>query len=155
MKTIKYKNLEIIPIMREMIIWNANEAYAEERFVLCKIKNNKYPYMTISTKHDYDSFMNAKEIPQSETKPRTIQDGLQYGDVIYRNGVERAVLGICDDVIFASSATDKTKAFCFNTLQELTADNWKLKQTQEPKSITIQEAQELLKEKGIDNIKIQ
>lgn len=44
MKTIKYKNLTITPIMKPMLCWNNDENNAKEYFIMAKVEPSKYPW---------------------------------------------------------------------------------------------------------------
>jgi hypothetical protein len=99
------------------------------------------------------SYKNAKPLPNS--KPRTIEDGLEEGDIIVSTNNQRKVLGICGQVILISVSNKFNRAAGSFTLSELIDNSYQLVQPEsDPKSqdlvhLTIQDISEG-KGKGID-----
>ena len=104
---------------KKMLCWDNNEMNAKEYIVLCELNPscNKYKFVAVDPLTiGFASFKNAKDIPQS--KPRTIEDGLEEGDIIIDyNGNERMVLGKCGKVYFLSSINNFEKTGVIGTLQ--------------------------------------
>ena len=126
MKTIEYKGQKITPIMKPMLVWHDDEKLAEIKFIVCKNEPSKYPWMAINSM----AWINAKPLPR--TKTRTIEDGLEVGDIISKDDFESKVLGICGEAIFTSLITDfKRAAASVYTLHELIVAGWKLKQPEQ------------------------
>lgn len=159
MEPIKYKGLEVIPIMREMIVWDNNESLTHRMFVMYKIKGGgtTYPYKCVDADGCTNDYKNSKEIEPTTTKVRTIEDGLNYGDIIIdSNSNKRKILAVINDIIIPSLSNEFNKASGTYTLLELINDDYKL--YQEPavqhKEVTLEEAKELLNAQGVKIINL-
>jgi len=132
-KTIKpngYPEIELI--MKEMWAWNYEEKKAIKQFVIYEKKQDDYPFLCIDKDGDFDCFVNVK--PIEEPKPRTIQDGLKYGDIIVNEDGRRKVLAVIDEVIIISYSDNFHETASFYTLRELIQIGYKLEQELQPES---------------------
>lgn len=107
---------------------------------------NRLYYIGRDTIHEsFASYENVVFIDPRKETPRTIQDGLKYGDVIvqYVDGDKSIrkckILGVCDDVVFTSTNNNfSISRGDSNTLSELIKYGWKLEseiQQPEPKTV--------------------
>ena len=118
-----------------------------ERIVLCVVMNDKFPYKTLREDNcEIASWQHARYI--APEKPRTIEDGLEQGDVIVSpNGDKSKILGVCGDALIRSFIGDFDTACNIYTLKELIRKGWKLESestTEEPAlvELTIQDISE-------------
>lgn len=155
----KYKDFEIITegYPKVMLCWDYDENKASEELVLCEVPNRDFGFKCIDLDRDIIEYKNAKDL--HSTKPRTIEDGLQYGDIIVKDNYKSTILSVHQDIIHKSldvayiESNNHTKccgtAF---TLSKLIEDGWTLKQEQSKPDIvelTIQDISDG-KGKGID-----
>lgn len=90
-----------------------------------------YIYMTFSLY--ISSYKYATFIDEPVEKPRRIEDGLKYGDIIVNKDGKRKVLGIVDEVIFISFINDFDRiATTIDTLSEIISKNYKLESEVKP-----------------------
>ena len=70
MDTIKYKDIEVIPIMKPMLVWDGDEDSAVEKFVIAKVTQSVYPFKTLAAVGpDWEiggGWKNAKPLPEIE-----------------------------------------------------------------------------------------
>lgn len=160
MEIVKYNDLEIELIMKEMLVWDNRECNAPKKFVLCRVIGGKaeYIYKCIDSEGYSEYYKNAKEIEATTPKVRTIEDGLKYGDIVIDSyGYKSKVLSICGDVIILSMNNKFEEANSSNyTLHELIKYGCKLYQepVEKIKEITIEEAKDLLQKQGIKIINL-
>lgn len=128
---------------------NKESHHSYRRAVIAKITYDKDTCLFLAKEpvdaHGFSLWRYASFIdPPMKEKTRTIQDGLQYGDVIINNSiypiekrVKYKVLGICGDVIFTSTEDWNIASRNLCTLHELIQDGWKLESEieTEPKTV--------------------
>lgn len=105
-------------------------------------------YLTIDKTGATRYFTEVEDLPN--TKPRTIKDGLQYGDIIENDTHTRKVLGICGDVYLMSYDNDNDLYNTGYTLIELINKGYILKQPEETKEIVELTIEDIAKLKGVD-----
>ncbi|MFA5760122.1 MAG: hypothetical protein WC942_12335 [Clostridia bacterium] len=132
--------MKIEIINKAMLCWDDDESLAREYHVLAKVTecNTEYPFKVICNENTYPNnpeyegrsgwggragesgFKNAKPLPL--IKPRTIEDGLEEGDVIVKINTRniRKVLGIYGKEIFLCAVNmPGTAITCCYTLEKL------------------------------------
>lgn len=65
METIKYKDLTITSIMKEMLCWNDDESEAVKQFVICKVEPRTFPWCVAESLDQFwwaGGWKHAKEI---------------------------------------------------------------------------------------------
>ena len=114
--------------------------------VFCERTNKKFPYVIITLKTGIlETMMNI--YPLKQTTPRTIEDGLEVGDIVIDGEDTRKVLATCGKGILLSEDNNYDKAYGWYTLQEILYHNYTLQQPEEPSTtvkMTVKEVSKLV-----------